>query len=234
MVSNNELNLDGPSDMQVAIDDSLFAHRSSIEEQIEKVLLWAHNEIGSEQLVAAKEQFYWKTGKFFSDDLFYVNRISYFVDAFIFERPLETSSKFSGKTPFESFKENNQTSIQEFIHSIFCVHKVSDDYLILKDLIDTKVRHKISLRESESFDGILKNDIFQGYIYKIEDKFWMSRGLIFHPYQAYRLIKKSIKKHQKQKESQLGLILNQFARQQLKHKRHDHVNPKIFYAEESK
>ena len=233
MVSDNEL---GPEDIKsttVAIDDSLGSHKSPIEEEIEKILLWAHQKIGSEQLVQAKEQFYWKTGEFFPDDVFYVNRISYFIDYFVFERPLETSNEFAGKTPYDCYRDIYPTlSIQDFMHTIFSVQKVSDTGIILKDIVG-KSKYKVSNQNSESFDGILKNDIFQAFLYKVDDQFWLSRGLIFHPYKAYRCIKKNIRKELKKEDLQINLLLHKFARQQLRHRRHEHVNPRVFYLEDS-
>lgn len=229
MVSNDEL-ASSSADQEIAVDDSLFSHKSAIEEKIENILLWTHRKVGSEQLIAAKEQFYWKTGKFFSDDYFYVNRITYFIDYFIFERPLETSGPFAGNTPYKCYlQEEKNTSIETFIHSIFSVQKISESHIFLKDLSNPKVKHKVSRPDFESFDGILKHDIIQGFLYKIDGQLWLSRGLIFHPYKAYRTIKKNVRKHIKQENSQMILMLNQLARQQLRHKRHEHVNPKIFY-----
>ncbi|SME89146.1 hypothetical protein [Pseudobacteriovorax antillogorgiicola] len=233
MVSDNEIDQGSSNIIAVAIDDSLGGHKSSIEEAIEKILLWAHSKIGAEQLVQAKEQFYWKTGKFFPDDIFYVNRISYFIDYFIFERPLETSNQFSGKTPFECYQDlKDDHQIQDFHHSVFSVHKISDVGIILKDMIH-KTRYKISARSTERFDGILKNDIFQGFIYQIQDQYWLSRGLIFHPHKAYRSIRKSVKKELKKEDLQVNIVLQKLARQQLRHLRHEHVNPRVFYLEES-
>ena len=82
-------------------------------------------------------------------------------------------------------------------------------------------------------ETILKNDIFQGFIFSVNDELWLSRGLVIHPYKAYRTIRKNLKKTLKQEGSELVLLLNQLARQQLRHKRHEHVSPKVFYADDS-
>lgn len=217
----------------IAIDESLNIRKTMFEDQIENILDWIQSKIGAEQFVQAQEQFFWKTGKFFSDDPWYTSRINYFINHFIFERPLESPTKLSGMTPYQCYEiEFKSNFLNGINHSIFSVLKVSENSIIIRDLIHN-LKIKVCTENFERFEGILKNDMFQGFIFNSRGQNWMTMGIIFHPYKAYRTIKKNIKKESKSDNFQPSLLLYQLARQQLKHQRHIHVNPKLFYTEGS-
>ncbi len=218
----------------LAIDDAVGGDTDSlVEKEIEKLLLWAYQTFGSEQLVKAKEQFYWKTGKVFVDDYFFQSRISYFIDHFLFDRPVELLSDYQGKTPYTSYTDGlNKVSIEPIEHSVFCVTKIGSQSLNIRSLIKGH-KYTVSARPDERLDGISKSDIFQSYIYKLEDRYYLSKGIIFHPYKAYRTIRRQVKKAITQEDFQLDAFLHKLARQQLRQSRHVHVDPKKFYLEDT-
>ena len=138
MVSFEELNAETVPAHQhpMAVDESVsFSSDDGIDEELEKVLLWASHELGSEQLIKAKEEFYWQTGKVFPDDRFYAGRMSYFIDTFLFEKPIENHEKFAGIAPFDAFENEATRSLQPLCHSVFTVIKKNRQKLQLKCLV---------------------------------------------------------------------------------------------------
>lgn len=233
MVPNEELAsvVTAQQEFRVAIDPSVGGENvSELEKCLEHMLLWAYQKVGSETLVQAKEEFYERTGKIFPDDDFFNDRMSYFIDQFVFERPLGLNDDDPGQTIFEAYLKQNEanTPIQGFIHSIFSIHRINDKLLTLRDLF-TNERHKITRTEEANFQGIGKKDIFQGFIYQLESHKTLSRGLVFHPHTSHSIIKKHLKSLQKQGTFETHPILSDLAMQQLRHLRHGHVHPKLFY-----
>ena len=115
----------------LAIDDSVGgdAH-SPVEKALETILLWAYQELGSSELVEAKEVLL-KTGKVFADDYFFHQSYVILHRSFLFERPIEKSNKFVGKTPFECFLEkSDQFTLKPVQHSIFNVAKSTETSLL--------------------------------------------------------------------------------------------------------
>ncbi|NRA64397.1 MAG: hypothetical protein HRU19_07935 [Pseudobacteriovorax sp.] len=221
-----------PIDSLIAIDESVGGEvGSTVENELEKVLLWSYAELGSEQMVKAKEEFYWKMGKVFPDDDFFANRMSYFIDHFIFERPVESHKELGGSTPYEVYTQNNDVALHPYLHSLFVVVKKTKSKLQLKSLI-TSEKIQITARPQERLDGIQKKDILQCFVYQMNQQFFMSKGVIFHPYRSYKIIRKKLKKVISSENFQASKLLHSLARKQLRHCRHIHVDPRKFYQDD--
>ena len=216
----------------LAIDANFKSSMHPIDLQVESIINWTNDLFGPEHIVKAKEEFFWKTGKIFHDEFEYHNRMSYFIDFYVFQRILEAQDpKFQGQTPFMAYAELNPTNasmIHEFRHSIFKIQKINEKHLTIKDLI-TKTQHKISKRDHEIFVGIEKSSLFQGFVYFSKNKIFISRGLIFHPKESASLVNKSIKILKKIDDFDEVKFLCQTAKCQLKRLRHPHIDLKTFY-----
>lgn len=234
MVSCEEVNTLTPdSSFRLAIDASVGGENiTEVEKYLEQILLWAHQKFGPEPLVQAKEDFYEQTGKIFHDDSFFNERMSYFIDYFIFERILTTKDDSIEETPFELYqKVEAEHMIQGVVHSLFSVYRLNDQFLTIRD-IHSNERYKLPRSPHSNFDGINKKDLFQGFVYDLGSHKTLSRGLIFHPTDAHTSIKKYLKLQQKKNQLDLRLALTRFAKQHLRHLRHSHVNPKLFYQQD--
>jgi hypothetical protein len=220
------------SKLPVAIDASVGGeYFSEVEQQIETILLWAHRTFGPDHLINAKEEFYQLMGKVFPDDDFFNRRMSYFVDYFIFNRPVPHHKDLT-ETPFQMYRAQNSLSegdIQSATHSLFNVSRVSDQGLVIRDLIAGE-KYRIARGAQSSFEGITKKDLFQGFLYDLGTTKLLSRGLIFHPPASHALIRKELKSELKKDSFAVEPLLSRFAKQQLRHLRHLHVNPKVFYS----
>src|SRR4051812_1919674 len=61
-----------------------------VDDVIEEFILWAQTAFGNDEIVTAREEFFKRSGKVFSDDSHFASHMSYFLDFFLFERPLST------------------------------------------------------------------------------------------------------------------------------------------------
>ncbi len=207
----------------------------AIDDQLENILAWAQSKFGDDEFIEAKEEFFLNSGKVFYDDSFYEQRMGYFLDYFLLERPIESKLE---KTPFSEYMLQPQAtpwsskddSLRDFCHSLFQVLKNQDNQLLVLDLInDQKI--KIIARKNESFTAIQRKDLLQGYIYKSQNHYYLSHGLVFHPTKLSRFIKKEIKKSKNSSSFNRLKLLLSLAKQNLKYLRHIHVDPKRIYAE---
>jgi hypothetical protein len=187
--------------------------------------------IGVEEVVKAKEEFFAQTGMIFHDDESYHRRMSYFIDYFLFIRPLVHLDPENPPTPFALYRDRHpDTRIHSYTHSLFKVMKIQATGLVLKDLCsEDKIR--IQKQSDELFDGIAKSDVFQGFVFHMDDTPVLSHGLIFHPARSHRLLVKALREAKKQGTFDRLTYLARFARVQLKHARLRHVDPRLVYAE---
>lgn len=203
------------------------------DQALESLLHWVNKTLGSETLVSAKEEFYWKNGKVFPDDPFFHERMGYFTDFFVFQRVLDMNHRdFVGQTPFEVFRQESSAvenfPIQSVHHSIYQVLKSKDTELVIEDLLKVQ-KFSIGARKGESFKALQKKDIFQGFVYLGKERNQLSRGLVYHPSNGVRQIRKLVKNHLKSKEFDELKFLAGMARHQLKYSRHKNVDPKLIY-----
>lgn len=230
MVSGQSIEV--PVYPRVAIDGCVGGEwRSPLDQQQEEIVSWAVNLLGVEEVVKAKEEFFAQTGMIFHDDESYHRRMSYFIDYFLFIRPLKHLDANNPPTPFALYRaQHPNTPIHNYTHSLFKVMKIQATGLILKDLCSNdKIR--IQKQSDELFDGITRNDVFQGFVFHMDETPVLSHGLIFHPARSHRLLLKSLKELKKQGNFERQAYLTRCARLQLKHAHLRHVDPRLVYAD---
>lgn len=214
----------------VAVDDSILGLADSpVDRSLEQMLHWAADEFGDELVVKAKNDFYWKNGKVFPDDEFYPSRMTYFVDQFLFQFAQTFADDDRRLSLYELFKEEHEpTAIKGVRHSIYKVKSFADDKLRLVDLLSHK-QLTVKKRANETFFGIKKRLIMQGYIYYCGDDAFLSQGLVVHPQVCTKQILRYIADVQDAGRYDSAAVLSRFARLQLRHKRHRHVDPTVIY-----
>lgn len=185
---------------------------------------------GTDAIVEAKEDFFRHGGKIFAEDDNYHQRIYYFLNHFVFERALSATLRGTPFLEYLETAEGSEAAVDGFTHSLFKILKIKGDHLFLKDLItDKKIR--VEKQVGQVFEGIEKNDVFQGFLFHQLEQTFLSRGLIFHPVRSHKIILTQLKQERKAPKSTKDQLLFGLARQQLKHTRLKHVDPKIVYLE---
>jgi hypothetical protein len=163
----------------------------------ESVLDWLASGYSTEQFAKVKNEYFELAGKVFSDDLCFDVRMDYFLEYFVYQRVLEMPiDGIEGLSPYELFArfKNNESvlKIDGFRHSIFEIEQVNHDKVHLKDLL-LEENFVIKYHPAATLLNMLKKELFQGFIFFSEGDSYLGKGLLFHPAEVRRLIKKEIK-----------------------------------------
>ncbi len=218
-----------------------------IDDLIELIISHANEHAGKAEIVAASERFFMENGKVFHDDTFYDTRMTYFFDHFVFERPLSSRSGGPLATPYEHFLaavcDQNVTvtppvsalllQLRDYRHSLFQIAKLDLKKMVLTDLL-VPCRVTVTAKPGETFIGLDKKTIFQGFVFPHGEESQLSPGIVLHPQRGSRLIKKFVKQAQKTENFSRKLTLARLASLQLRYLRHRHVDPKSIYAADLK
>lgn len=219
---------------------------AEIDDLTELIISFANENAGKAEIVAASERFFMENGKVFHDDSFYDPRMTYFFDHFVFERPLAGHGGPLA-TPYEHFlaavKDQHLTlapavsallgQLRDYRHSLFQIVKLDLTKMVLQDLL-VPGRITVTAKSGESFRGLDKKTIFQGFVFPRGEEAQVSSGIILHPKRSTRLIKKFVKQAQKTENFSRKITLARLASLQLRHLRHRHVDPKSIYAADLK
>jgi hypothetical protein len=211
----------------------------SIDAAIEKLTHWAEREFGSEELIAAREEFFAKFGKVFYDDSFFGSRMSYFINYYLFERSI-TKEGVKNISPVRYYLDLNPertdaASIQVIhelslcIHGIFQVLKVKNnqDAIFLNLLTQDKI--PMRLPKNYRLFGLKKNQILQGFVFRTQTGYHPAAGIAYHPEGVFPILKKAIKAANKSADADHLEFLGRTASSQLKATRLKHVDPKTIY-----
>lgn len=202
-----------------------------LDEILELMLGWAEQHFGTDALVEAREKYFQDMGKAFAEDAFYDARMSYFFDQFLFEgvaaETLKRQLEARGLTPAEGVAAK-LAGLMGFRHSLFQIAKVSDQQIVLKDLLQP-AKLVVSAEGDQLFRGFEKKAILQAFVYQLADVRHLSRGLVVHPARVTPLIKKQLKVAQKAGETQTRALLCKYASIHMRHLRHKHVDAKVIY-----
>lgn len=216
-------------------------HGKLIDAAIEHLTHWAVEEFGNDELVAARDDFFANFGKVFHDDRFFGSRMSYFTNYYVFERPVKLSDS-KNSSPIRFYLDTNpeRKSADEIaavhnvslcIHGVFQVVKVKKDDAVFENII-SKERIPVKLPNSYRMFGLSKNQILQGFVFRTPDGYHPAAGIFSHAEGVEKVIKKAIKKHQKETEFDHLQFLGRLAATQLKSVRMKHVDPKAIYKTE--
>jgi hypothetical protein len=214
-----------------------------LDDLIETIVAWTHKHVGDAGIVQAAERFYQDNGKVFHDDTFYDTRMSYFFDALVFERPMpaEKATPYelflaqarAGQPPFAPAVIERLTWLGDFRHSLFQIVKLQEKSLTVVDLIGTG-KLTVSAKPGETFRGLDKRNLLQGFLFRFGDEQQLSAGLILHPQKVTRVVKRYLKTAQKAGTFSRRAALAKLASVNLRHLRHRHVEPKAIYQNELK
>ena len=163
----------------------------------------------------ARELYSISTGKVHDDDLFFESRMACFQEFFLFDYRL--SELFSGSTVFETFLFNAQSvlsleeindfeQLRSFEHSLFTIHKIDNERIIVENMLNKMVEEVYSLPEF-SFSGFDEKQIFEGRIINVNKQKFFTGSFILHNSQVRSVIEKYVneflakKSHCKYKEA---------------------------------
>ncbi len=192
------------------------------------------------EVFKAKQEFFERAGVVYEDDAEYEQRMSLFMDWYLFDRDLpgidlppiryyirQNASKFQ---PEEKILYENLSSS---IHSIFLLKRFSffSKNLIIQDLFSKKTYVVMDSKLKQAFSS---GDIFEGRVFPRAGKWFFAQGFCFHPVEMRSFIMGEIKKIRHQEQSRHLKLILQLAQMKLKHQRFSHIDVKHVYGFNSK
>jgi hypothetical protein len=188
----------------------------------------------------AKQEFFDQAGTVHDDDAEYDQRMSMFMDWYLFDREIP-SLKMPPITHFirqnqNQFSDAEKQAFDQLSHSIHSIFIFKGNTLFGKKVViqDLFSRKKYKVVEPKMKQAFSRGDIFEGRIFPFEGLFHFSQGFCFHPVEMKSFIANEIKKIRFQdRDLHLKLML-QFAQMKLKHQRFAHIDVKHIYGMNSK
>lgn len=188
----------------------------------------------------AKHEYFEKAGIVYEDDGEFEQRMSIFMDWYLFDRdlpgvdlpPVRTYFK-KNKDRFSSEDLNIYKDLCTTIHSIFRLKRYSwnKKNLVVQDLFSNTV-HKVL--EPEISHGFSRGDVFEARLIPFKGRFEFSPGFCFHPKEMEGFILSEIKKVRYQDKARHTKLILQLSAMKLKHLRFQHIDVKHIYNFESR
>ena len=137
----------------------------SYQPYLDQLIAFASHEDRKPDLLAAKADYFQRTGEVFEDDKQFEMRMASFLDHFLFDRPRPAS----GKTPAQEFLESRSAaedpgevaafrSFTETVHGLFEVRKIKPGVVRLRELFGGK---EFDVTERRHTVGLEKGDILR-------------------------------------------------------------------------
>jgi hypothetical protein len=150
----------------------------------------------------------------------------------LFERILPPS----GQTPLQTFvaRKRDQLSPDELavyegfsqnVHNLFVVRKTKKNGVHLRDLI-TKQKYFV---EDELPAAFAKGQVFEGRLVPFQGRWCFTKGYVFHPPAATKLIEKHLKTINVDDAESRKALMRDLAIRRLKADRYKHIDAVQFY-----
>ncbi|MBC7385678.1 MAG: hypothetical protein H7301_05900 [Cryobacterium sp.] len=192
------------------------------------------------EVYAAKQEFFEKAGIVYEDDPEYDQRMSIFMDWFIFDRDLPGVDLSPIKLYYRKNKENfgteELTIYRDFcstVHSIFRMQRRGwfSGGLRVADLFSKK---SYVVVETDIHQGFAHGDLFEARLVPFKGKYEFSKGFCFHPIEMESFILGEVKKVRYQDKSRQTKLILQLSAMKLRHLRFQHIDVKHIYSFDSK
>lgn len=188
----------------------------------------------------AKQEYFDKAGIVYEDDSEFEQRMSIFMDWYLFDRDLPGVDlppiKYFFRTHKEKFSNEELSIYRDFCSTIYSVFRLkrrtwNRKGLVVHDLFSNKT---YTVTGTEMSDGFARGDIFEARIIPFKGDFEFSRGFCFHPVEMKSFILSEIKKVRFQDKNRQTKLILQLSAMKLKHLRFQHIDIKHIYTFDSK
>ncbi|HTS79881.1 MAG TPA: hypothetical protein VMH40_04725 [Myxococcaceae bacterium] len=168
---------------------------------LDQLIAYASSEERKPDLLAAKTEYFQRTGEVFEDDKQFEMRMASFLDFYLFDR----RRGGTGRTPAEEFLEARAAagdaaelaafrSFTETVHGLFEVRKIKPGMVRLRELFGGK---EFEVTERRHTVGLEKGDILEARLVPFDGALLFSTAFCFHPREAVKAIKKEVKRRKK-------------------------------------
>ena len=174
----------------------------SYQAYLDQLIAFASHEDRKPDLLAAKAEYFQRTGEVFEDDKQFEMRMASFLDYYLFDR----KQPEGGKTPAEEFLDGRTAagdaaevaafrSFTETVHGLFEVRKIKPGVVRLRELFGGK---EFDVTERRHTVGLEKGDILEARLIPFDGALVFSSAFCFHPREAAKSIKKEVKRRKKE------------------------------------
>jgi hypothetical protein len=199
---------------------------ASYQSYLDELVAFATPETRKEELVAARKEFFERTGEIFEDDKQFEPRMAGLLEYFIFDRPRE-----AGLTPAAEFyaralaegPPERATAFRAFtqtVHGLFEVRKLAQGWVVLRELF-TGLDFQVT--ERRQLAGLTKGDVLEARLIPFGGDFWFSAAFCWHPRAAVPSILKEVKRRKKKGPALPAEFLDDCARRALKADRYRNI-----------
>jgi hypothetical protein len=169
-----------------------------IKDNLDYLIKIVTNKPYSNNLLAASQEYNKYTVDIFEDDKSYENRMSLFLEWYIFDYIDPASNKTVleliinnyDKTPPDILK--TISLFDSNIHALFAIKKLRKNYIRVINLFNNQQYDVVEPLEKFFF---CKNSIFQGRLLSLKNKYYFTGIFCFHPDNSKKFIKNEIKKN---------------------------------------
>lgn len=192
------------------------------------------------EVYTAKQEYFEKAGVVYEDDPEFEQRMSIFMDWYLFDRDLPEVDlppvKYYFRKNKDSFSNENLNIYKDLCHTIHSIFRLkrftfSRKGLVVYDLFSNKT-YKVT--DPEINRGFSRGDVFEARIIPFKEGYEFSRGFCFHPAEMQSFILKEIKKVRFQEKNRQTRLILQLASMKLKHLRFNHIDVRHIYTFQSK
>jgi hypothetical protein len=188
----------------------------------------------------AKKEFFDRAGIVYEDDAEYDQRMSIFMDWYLFDRDLPGVDLPPVRYYFRKHRaqmDSEKTAIFEDLcktnHSIFKLNRRTwvGKGLVITDLFTQK---KYTIHGAEMSDAFSRGDLFEARLIPYRGEFHFSKGFCFHPVEMGSFISGEIKRVRFQDKPKQSKLILELSSMKLKHLRFPHIDIQHIYKIDSK
>ena len=169
-----------------------------IKESLDTLIKIATNDLFSENILEARNEYKTNTGNVFEDDKTYESKMGLFLDWYIFSRIDLKDKKTILEKIIDRDKEILSTNLLKAfegfiknIHGIFIAKKIQDHTALVINLFDNKKYEVVEPIEKFYFR---KNELFEGRLLTIDNVFYFTGNYCFHPKESQKYIHQEVEK----------------------------------------
>ena len=168
-----------------------------LKESLNQLIDIATSDDYSKNIIDARKEYQSIAGNIYEDDKSYENRISLFLEWYIFDRIYSDTNQ----TLIETLLQKNKNawspdmlktfeSYSHNIHGLFIVKKIKGDFVKALNLFDNS-----TYVVNQSFGKIIfnKNLVFEGRLVPYDNSYYFTGSFCFHPDKAIKFIKSKTK-----------------------------------------
>lgn len=171
-------------------------------EEIERLAAWASERHGDGELLRAREEFFEATGEVHEEDRCFEDRMSAFLEFYLFDRPLEAV----GSTPAMAFlaEEGERLAEEERAAFVALTRSIPGVFEVRKlgTSLGLRVRDILTNCDFEIFErrelvALSKGDILNARLFPYGEHHVFSAAFIYHPKEARKAILGEAKRRRK-------------------------------------